>query len=298
MIIILECSTFITTIAKKTMWMHFWSHSMPKKHLIVLVTSIYKKVLSAYGFSESFIETVKLLYRELKANIVVNGYKSVIINILRSVKQGDALSCALFILCIDPLIRKIENNPEIKPAQIPRSRLTGINITNKVGGFADDIGMVIHNDHTSINKVFEDYSLFSALSGIELNIGKTEILKMNVNSLHNDFEPFSIRVNNTRLQTVESLKICGICFSNNENIAYEKNILDKIIKMEKQLIMWLQRPLSMKGKILIVKTFGLSQLIYTLQMCEIGDVELRDVERTIFNIFNYLEQKMGGNHCP
>jgi len=65
---------------------------------------------------------VKLLYKDLKANILVNGYKSVLIKILRSVKQGDALSCALFILCIDPLIRRIENNPDIKPVQIPRSR--------------------------------------------------------------------------------------------------------------------------------------------------------------------------------
>lgn len=92
------------------------------------------KVLAAYGFSDTFIETVKLLYRDIKANILVNGYKSTMIKILRSVKQGDALSCALFILCIDPLIRKIESSPEIRPAQIPRSKLTSINISNKVGG--------------------------------------------------------------------------------------------------------------------------------------------------------------------
>lgn len=72
------------------------------------------KVLSSYGFSEQFINTVKLLYKNIKAQILVNGYKSVIIKILRSIKQGDALSCALFILCIDPLIREIYTNPNIK----------------------------------------------------------------------------------------------------------------------------------------------------------------------------------------
>jgi exonuclease III len=240
------------------------------------------KVLLAYGFSNEFIETVKLLYNDIKANILVNGYKSVIIKILRSVKQGDALSCALFILCIDPLIRKIENNPEIKSVQIPRSSLTGIKISNKVGGFADDIGVAINNDVRSINNVFKDYKLFSRLSGIELNVDKTEILKMNCNTLHADHMPQDILINGTVVSTVESLSICGVSFSNNANIAYENNILDKILKMERQLIIWLQRPLSMEGKILIVKVFGMSQLIYILQMCEINQSDIVDIERMIF----------------
>jgi hypothetical protein len=52
--------------------------------------------------------------------------------------------------------------------------------------------------------------------------------------------------------------------------------------MEKQLIRWLQRPLSMEGKILMVKTFGLSQLIYSLQMCEIAERDILEVKRLIF----------------
>jgi exonuclease III len=240
------------------------------------------KVLLAYGFSNEFIDTVKLLYNDIKANILVNGYKSVIIKILRSVKQGDALSCALFILCIDPLIRKIENNPEIKPVQIPRSGLTGIQISNKIGGFADDIGVAINNDERSIHNVFTDYDLFSSLSGIELNLDKTEVLKMNCNTLHEDHVPQEIMIKGERVLTVESLSICGVSFSNNVNIAYENNILDKIFRMERQLIMWLQRPLSMEGKILIVKVFGMSQLIYILQMCEISPSEIADIERMIF----------------
>ncbi len=254
------------------------------------------KILSAYGFSEDFIDTVKLLYKDIKANILVNGYKSVMINILRSVKQGDALSCALFILCIDPLIRKIESNPEIKPVQIPRSRITGIKISSKVGGFADDVGMVVNNDPSTINNIFNDYATFTGLSGIELNIDKTEIMEMKVNSIHSEFSPTPISVGQSVVDTVESITICGICFSNNSNKAYETNILDKIIKMEKQLIRWLQRPLSIEGKILIVKTFGLSQLIYVMQMCEIREAELIDIERTIFKFL--WNKKWVGNQAP
>ena len=254
------------------------------------------KVLESYGFSENFIETVKLLYRDIKANIIVNGYKSVMIKILRSVKQGDALSCALFILCIDPLIRKIERNPEIKSIPIPRSRLTNISVSNKVAGFADDIGIAIKNEVNSIKNVFEDYETFSKMSGIELNIGKTEILKLNYNSLHQDFRSFPVSIKDTVIYTKESITICGICFSNNANIEYDHNIIDKITRMERQLIIWLQRPLSLEGKILIVKTFGLSQLIYSLQMCEIKSKEITDAERMIFKFL--WNKKWVGTTAP
>ena len=40
------------------------------------------------------------------------------INIEQSVKQGDALSCSLFILCMDPLIRKVNGDNEIEGLNI------------------------------------------------------------------------------------------------------------------------------------------------------------------------------------
>ena len=68
------------------------------------------KTLKAYGFSDEFVKLVQMLYNDLKADILVNGFRTAVIKILRSVKQGCSLSCCLFILCIDPLLRKIESN--------------------------------------------------------------------------------------------------------------------------------------------------------------------------------------------
>lgn len=61
--------------------------------------------LGAYGFGKSFINTFKFLYKDITARILINGYQSESIKISRGVKQGDALSCAIFIICIDPLLR-------------------------------------------------------------------------------------------------------------------------------------------------------------------------------------------------
>jgi hypothetical protein len=66
------------------------------------------ETLGAYGFGQHFITSFKTLYTDLTATILVNGFKTDKININRGVKQGDALSCALFILCIDPLIKTVK----------------------------------------------------------------------------------------------------------------------------------------------------------------------------------------------
>ena len=55
------------------------------------------------------------------------------INIEQSVKQGDALSCSLFILCMDPLVRKVNGDNKIEGPNIgvldnffPTGTYTGI----------------------------------------------------------------------------------------------------------------------------------------------------------------------------
>jgi exonuclease III len=58
-------------------------------------------ILEAYGVGEGFKTYFKVLYNSLNVRILVNGYFSDKINIERGVKQGDALSCSLFIMCME-----------------------------------------------------------------------------------------------------------------------------------------------------------------------------------------------------
>jgi exonuclease III len=234
------------------------------------------KTLTAYGFSEDFVKLVQMLYNDLKADILVNGYRTVMIKILRSVKQGCSLSCCLFILCIDPLLRKIESNKKIAAIELENRN---IKVSNKTGTFADDVFAITTDDPDCLNEIFAEYNKFSRRSGIELNVDKTEILRLG--SQPDQFKKVYF-VNNLMIESVESVKICGITFSNNKGLAYKKNIKDKIIKLERQLIMWLSRGLTFEGKILIVKTFGISQILYSLQVCHIEPEELKTIERIIF----------------
>ncbi len=88
----------------------------------------------------------------------------------------------------------------------------------------------------------------------------------------------------------DSVKICGITYSNDIDIAYKENIINRIVKLERQLNIWRQRNLTIEGKILITKTFGLSQIIYALQSTFIKTTELKQIDDIIYRFIWNLKK--------
>ena len=235
-----------------------------------------KKTLEAYGFGDLFIRTFEVLYKNITARILVNGYTTDSIKIQRGVKQGDALSCAIFIICIDPLLRNLNKNKRIKEIRINN----GKEICFKAAAFADDISVVCANTQQCIQQVFDEYEKLTVRSGLELNADKTEILVMNSNVVRN--LRFSYNGNSFEINTVKKIKICGLYYCTEKEEEHRLNVVEKINKLRDKIRIWSHRHLTMEGKILIVKTFGLSQLIYNMQSYEFMSDDLVTTERTIF----------------
>ena len=210
---------------------------------------------------------------------MINGFIGNSFNIEQSVKQGDALSCALFIIAIEPLLRQISKNNKIEGVTLTRNK-TGESAHINNMSFADDITAICNNQE-GIQAVIDEYTKFSKYSGIKLNVKKTEILI--INKKGNNKVQFTITQGKESyiITDVDNVKICGITFSNNKETAYNENVINKISKLERQLNLWRQRNLTLKGKILIVKTFAISQLIYSMQATHIRDKELKTIENII-----------------
>jgi hypothetical protein len=186
-----------------------------------------EETLDAYGFGPAFINTFRTLYKDITARILVNGFTSEKIKIGRGVKQGDALSCALFIICIDPLLRNINKNRSIKQVKITKRNEIKKKIDLKAAAYADDISVICEKDNNSIQNVFYEYERLTRLSGLELNAEKTEILILNKSTS----EPFTIKYNSqaVNIESVLKLKICGIYFCADSKSEYKLNVLDKLI---------------------------------------------------------------------
>jgi hypothetical protein len=232
--------------------------------------------LKACGFGVGFINIFKMLYKDITARILINGYQSESIPIRRGVKQGDALSCAIFIICIDPLLRNLNKSKDIEEIKIHTS-----NIFFEAGAYADDVSVVCKNTAKSIHGVFYEYGRLTERSGLELNAEKTEILRLNNNQKLNI--KFRYLGKSFNIETVSKLKICKLFYCNNNDEEYELNVLNKIKKLTCKIRQWIPRHLTMEGKTLIIKTFGLSQLIYNMQSYSLRPAELKNVEKEIFN---------------
>ncbi len=232
------------------------------------------KVLNKFGFANEFVNIFNILYKEIQTRVLVNGIQTEPIQIKRGVKQGDALSCSLFILLMETLTRKIEGSENIPNATINNQP------TNKVIAYADDIA-ILTPEINGIKSALSIYESYSYASGLFINPEKTEIM-----NLKKDFTDTTINLEiygkPNVIKLTNQITICGKTYANEKKIETENNISSKIRKLEKQINAWNKRNLTIEGKIKIIKTFGISQTLYTMQNTVYEPEHLKEIEKIIF----------------
>ena len=76
-------------------------------------------VLRAFGFGAGAVAWVRLLYTDIFSSVYVNGYVSRAFPVTRSVRQGCGLSLLLYVLCAEPLARRLRLSPQIRGFTVP-----------------------------------------------------------------------------------------------------------------------------------------------------------------------------------
>ncbi len=67
------------------------------------------------------------------------------------------------------------------------------------------------------------YHNFSKISGIKLNTEKTEILRIGDEHIEKKYIRVNAEGNEITSKPIEAIKVCGVIYSENEELAYEKN---------------------------------------------------------------------------
>lgn len=133
-------------------------------------------VLAAYGFPKDFIKLLKSLYSEVCSDLVTNGIIQDTIRVGRGVRQGCPLSPLIFVLTIDPFIRRLAGNGKIRGLPLP-----GVEVV-RVFAYADDVSVFL-KDSDSIGEVVRDFQCYSSLSGAKLNVDKSTVLPIGVGDI-------------------------------------------------------------------------------------------------------------------
>ncbi len=148
----------------------------------------------------------------------------------------------------------------------------------KLVAYADDV-TCFTDSKRSLKYIFKEYERLSKASGLVLNAGKTEILDKR--SKQYSFKYMNERY---RIKGLEQAKINGIIFHRDERVMKEKNYEMLQHKIINSLAGWKARRLSLLGKILTYKTFGLSQIIYVLTVLDLDILQYKKIEQ-MFNNF-------------
>ena len=129
-------------------------------------------VLEKLDFPENFIKTIQNLYDNAETTVMINGELSAPFIIHRGVRQGDALSCLLFDIAIEPLVVTIRESPNIQGIPIPGTRKM-----LKIKLFANDTTVFL-DETDSIGKLQTILTDWCEVSGTKFNIEKTEIIPL------------------------------------------------------------------------------------------------------------------------
>jgi hypothetical protein len=209
-------------------------------------------VLKAFGFPDRFVNFIKIMYNLNFVHINTGISISKAIPLEKGVKQGDPMASSLFVLCLEPLLRRMSKRMlEIAPSPFMES--PGSNLST----YADDTTPIIsHIDQLKV--IEEELSSYGNVSGGRVNWGKCELY------------PFGSWKGNLIISqyklVLNGLKILGIYFGDLSGKNWEDLILKLKIKLEHYIAK--SSCSSLTAKVNMLNVFILPIIWYVLKVLD------------------------------
>ena len=213
--------------------------------------------LEQFGFSETFIKRIQLLYANPKASVLTNGVISQKFDLCRGTAQGDPLSPLLFALALEPLAAAVRKAPDFPGIQIGES-------AHKIMLYADDILIFVSQPLRSLPALFGIIESFSKLSGYKVNWGKSEALPLT------SYCPKTLFQANRFQWPVGGITYLGMLFPPLINDIVEVNMVPLLGKFKNDIERWNSLYISLWGKANILKMNCVPKFNYLLQALPIN----------------------------
>ena len=217
--------------------------------------------LRSFGFGDSFIKWVKLLYNGNMLTVLNNGFTSEWFEPKRGIMQGCPISGMLFNLAVELLAIKIRWIASIR----------GITINNveiKMSQYADDATVFV-KDAKSVEVLVEQLKKFGDASGLDLNVSKSKLMWLGRDRFKRD----SI----CGIPSADKVKILGMWFSSTQ-CCVSQNLNPVINQIQNVINRWSQRDLSLKGRITVCKSLLVSKLVYIISCVSIPEAKLNAIQ--------------------
>ena len=239
------------------------------------------RVLQQMNFGPSFINWINVLYANTTCRVINNGWSSDTIFLRRGVRQGCPLSPLLYVVFVEVLAIAIRNNSLIQGIKIP-----GLRQESKITLYADDATLTLVNDF-SVIKSFDVIDRFTKASGGKLNMTKTEGLYAGMQAGRTT-GPVPIK------WKLDSLDVLGMKIGNNMTQNWDKCVDKTINNFDR----WSQRKLTLVGKLVLIKTFALANLVYIASAFLLPTTVVTRVHKAIFTfLWSGKNELVSRNTC-
>ena len=225
-------------------------------------------VLQKFNFGDYFINWIKILYKDMKSAVLTNGYISEYFPLTRGIRQGDPLSALLYVIQSEALFECIRCDCDIKGIDVKDHG----NINHEIKGsqYVDDANMMLCNIEYVPN-CLGLLDKFGKASGSKLNKSKTLAL---VSDQYVDKEALNSLVKlNNGFEIILGVPV-------GPGRGKTDFWFDKFQKMEKRILTWKPRHLSIFGRVHISKSLVLPLIQYAAAHIDIPDdyiVKIQDL---------------------
>lgn len=203
-------------------------------------------VLEHFGFGLKFRKLISGLYENINSCVLLSKGSTPSFNVDVGIPQGCPISPYLFLLVTEILSIYIKKSDDIQKLNVFGTEIV-------ISQLADDTTLFLKNEQ-QIPKAIEKIEKFSKASGLHLNLKKCEIFSLHDTTLK---EICNIPVKS-------EIKYLGIQLGKDKYTCQKNNIETKQKESKTKLNIWLQRDLSIFGRIYLTKMESLSRCIYPL----------------------------------
>jgi len=214
--------------------------------------SFLHKSLEYCNVGPIFRKWIEILYKDPSSCVIVNGTISEPFRIERSVRQGCPLSATLYIVCLENVLEKIRQDPEIIGTKIPG------NNDKKLIAYADDTTL-FPRDGKSIHRILETFKHFGKASGAKINVSKS--LAMHLDPLQDTPTSYG----ELGVKWVKNIKILGITYNKSNKLA--RHIWMGILhSMDRKLHSYQHINANIFERAKIINTYILPKLLYYIKI--------------------------------
>lgn len=204
--------------------------------------------LEWFGFGEYITAAVRTLFNDIKTCIFNSGFSSGYFYPSRGIRQGCCCSPSLFVIAVELLAILVCKSSNIQGIPVAGHQI-------KISQYADD-ATFFASDSSSLDFLLQLLLTFVNLSGLHINYQKSHLLLLG-NHLHPPTQHQGIKV-------CDTVTILGITFKQDmtDEQHYTFNFEPKLNKIKAICSTWMNRTLSMKGKVILITSLMSSILHY------------------------------------